>query len=181
MTIGKIGKTMPKEKKATIPKKTGQVKKQKKPQKLQKKIISSKEKVEQKSSISKKKYFYAVGRRKCAEAQVRLYSGKGEIIINNKPCREYFPTFFLQKIIYQPLLLVGGEKKFNIEVKTKGGGMRGQAEAIRLGIARALLNFDKNLKKTVKKAGFLTRDPRKKERKKYGYRGARRGRQFRKR
>lgn len=191
MVIGGIGRIMPKEKSLAAKKqkshknakeeKSTIAKVQKKPQKLQKKIISSKVQVKQKPSLSKKKYFYAIGRRKSAEAQVRLYSGEGEIIINKKLYKEYFPTFSLQRIICQPLLLVGTEKKFGMEVKTKGGGKRSQAEATRLGVSRALLNFDQGLKKTLKKAGFLTRDPREKERKKYGYRGARRGRQFRKR
>ncbi len=143
--------------------------------------IAKKQEVKNIKEKTKKRYFYAVGRRKSAKAQVRLYSGKGEIIINEKEYKEYFSTFLLQKIIIQPLSLVGNIKKFDIEVKTEGGGKRGQAEAVRLGIARALLNSDKDLKKTLKKAGYLSRDSRVKERKKYGCRGARRGRQFRKR
>jgi small subunit ribosomal protein S9 len=136
----------------------------------------------EKPSQSKKgKYYYATGRRKTAVARVRLYSGKGEVIINEKPFKEYLPTYYLQNTILESLVLTGNQNKFNAVVKTKGGGIRGQAEAIRLGIAKALLNSNKNLKTTLKKVGLLTRDPREKERKKYGRRGARRGRQFRKR
>ena len=128
-----------------------------------------------------KKYIYAVGRRKEASAQIRLYDGTGKIIINNKEFIHYFPTFDLQQEITKPLELVGERNKCDVTVKVCGGGKRGQAEAVRHGIARALKLKNKNFHLSLKKAGLLKRDPRMKERKKYGLKGARRAPQWQKR
>ncbi len=129
----------------------------------------------------KEKYYLGTGRRKSAVARVRLYPGKGKFLINDRGSEQYFPIFSLRKIISAPLKHVNLESKFDIKVKVSGGGIKAQAEAISLGVARALLKHDKDLKKTLKDAGFLTRDPRKKERKKPGLRRARRAPQWRKR
>ena len=131
---------------------------------------------------SKKQYIYAVGRRKSASAQVRLYKkGEGEIIINDKKLEEYFPTKDLQGIIHSPMKVVGQGDKLKIWAKVVGGGKVGQAEAIRHGISRALLEINPNFKKPLRKQGFLTRDPRKKERKKPGLKRARKSPQWSKR
>lgn len=128
------------------------------------------------------KYFYAVGRRKTSVAQVRLSTDKGgKFLINEKPYREYFSTLDLQKDLVLPLKLTKTLNKFNISVKVKGGGIRGQTEASRLGIARALILRDPDLKKSLRDAGLLTRDSRKKERKKPGLKKARRAPQWQKR
>ncbi len=128
------------------------------------------------------KYFYAVGRRKTSIAQVRLFTNKGgSILVNEKPYCEYFPTLNLQKDLILPLKSTKTLNKFNISVKVKGGGIRGQAGAIRLGIARTLVLYNKNFKKLLRDAGLLTRDPRKKERKKPGLKKARRAPQWQKR
>jgi small subunit ribosomal protein S9 len=127
-------------------------------------------------------YSYAVGRRKTSTAQVRLYKGDGKIIIINGQVGErYFSPKALVSKIYEPLTAVGMAKDFDISVQVRGGGMAGQADAIRHGIARALVVFDANLKPALKKVGFLTRDARAKERKKPGLRRARRAPQFSKR
>jgi small subunit ribosomal protein S9 len=129
-----------------------------------------------------KSYFYATGRRKTAIAKVRLYkNGSGQIEINEKEYKKYFPTDELQYIIRQPIILVGQTSKFNIIVRVKGGGIKGQAEAVRHGISRALEKSDESLRVNLKKAGFLRRDPRMKERKKYGLKSARRAPQWQKR
>jgi small subunit ribosomal protein S9 len=128
------------------------------------------------------KYFQAVGRRKTASAQVKLFlNGGGEILINGKDFKEYFPTFYLQKIVLSPLELVKCLNKFKILVKVTGGGKNAQAEAVRHGIARALVIFNPDFRKKLKKAGFLKRDPRMKERKKPGLKRARRAPQWQKR
>jgi len=150
-----------------MPKPKPKEKPKEKPQKLKKKI---------------EKYFYAVGRRKTSVAQVRLFTDKGgKFLINEKPYREYFPTLDLQKNLMLPLKLTKTLNKFNIRVKVGGGGIRGQAEATRLGIARTLVLHDAKLKKTLRDAGLLTRDSRKKERKKPGLKKARRAPQWQKR
>ncbi len=123
----------------------------------------------------------AVGRRKTASARVRLTLGKGEITINNRKLDNYFNLFNLRDTVIAPLSLIGRLGDFNVSVKVVGGGITAQAEAIRHGIARALIKWDEELKKTLKAAGFLTRDPRMVERKKYGRHKARRGHQWRKR
>lgn len=128
------------------------------------------------------KYLYAVGRRKTSIAQVRLFTDKGgKILINEKPYREYFPTLSLQKDLTLPLKLTKALNRFNISAKVKGGGIKGQAGAVRLGIARTLVLYDKNFKKLLRDGGLLTRDPRKKERKKPGLKKARRAPQWQKR
>lgn len=127
-------------------------------------------------------YFYGTGRRKKSVARVRVYSnGTGKITINDRDIDEYFGLETLKLIVRQPLALTGTEEKFDIVCRVNGGGVTGQAGAIRHGLSRALLQFDEELRPTLKKAGFLTRDPRMKERKKYGLKGARRAPQFSKR
>jgi small subunit ribosomal protein S9 len=127
-------------------------------------------------------YYYGTGKRKTAVAQVRLYSGDGgSIIINGKPFEEVFTTIRLKETIRQPLLLTDNLGKFRVEVKVHGGGISGQADAIRHGISRALLKANESLKLTLRSHGLLTRDARIKERKKYGLIGARKRRQYRKR
>jgi len=123
----------------------------------------------------------AVGRRKTAAARVRLVLGSGSITINGKDYKEYFPHELLQQKMMEALVASGKEKNFDITIKVAGGGPAGQAEAVRHGIARAIVNFDETLRPVVKAEGLLTRDPRAKERKKAGKRRARRGHQWRKR
>ncbi len=128
-----------------------------------------------------KSYFYGTGRRKSSVARVRVYNGTGKIIINDREIDDYFGLETLKLIVRQPLALTGTADKFDIVCRVAGGGVTGQAGAIRHGIARALLQFDGELRGQLKKAGFLTPDPRMKERKKYGLKGARRAPQFSKR
>ena len=130
---------------------------------------------------SKKKYFYGTGRRKSSIARVRVYNGTGKITINDRDIDEYFGLETLKLIVRSPLAVAGVEDKFDIVVRVVGGGISGQAGAIRHGLSRALLQYDENLRPALKKAGFLTRDPRMKERKKYGLKAARRAPQFSKR
>ena len=126
-------------------------------------------------------YTYALGRRKTATAQTRLFSnGTGSIVVNDKPMATYFPVFDLQQSIVSPLKAVGLEG-MDVHVKVTGGGMRGQAEAIRLGISRALIEINPSFRQTLKKMGFLMRDPREKERKKFGHKKARKSPQWAKR
>jgi small subunit ribosomal protein S9 len=126
-------------------------------------------------------FFYGTGRRKNAVARTRLYSGGGKIEVNGRPIDEYFPRASLQMVVRQPLKLTKTLEKLDIRVNVHGGGVAGQAEAVRHGIARALLEFDAELRPALKRAGLLTRDPRIKERKKYGQRGARANFQYSKR
>ncbi len=127
-------------------------------------------------------FFYGTGRRKKSVARVRLLPGKGNITINGRTLDEYFGLETLKIIVNQPLVLTKTEGKFDIFVNVVGGGFTGQAGAIRHGISRALLEADEEAyRPLLKKAGFLTRDPRMKERKKYGLKGARRAPQFSKR
>ena len=128
-----------------------------------------------------KQVFYSTGRRKTSVARVRLIPGKGEIIINKKPYKDYFGNDTLSITICQPFHETDTLEKYHIFASVKGGGSSGQAGAVRHGISRALVKADEGLKDTLKKAGFLTRDPRKKERKKYGQKGARKQFQFTKR
>ena len=130
---------------------------------------------------SKKEYFYGTGRRKSSVACVRLYPGTGAVIINGREMDEYFGLDTLKYIVRQPLELTQTTGKFDVVCKVVGGGVSGQAGAIRPGISRALLKVDAENRALLKKAGFLTRDPRMKERKKYGLKGARRAPQFSKR
>ena len=124
---------------------------------------------------------YGTGRRKTAIARTRLYAGTGVIEINGRGMEDYFPRKTLQMIIRQPLVLTKLLDKFDIKVNVCGGGVTGQAEAVRHGISRALLESDPALRPTLKRAGLLTRDARKKERKKYGQRAARARYQYSKR
>ena len=126
-------------------------------------------------------FFYGTGKRKTSIARTRLYNGSGQIVVNGRPFNEYFPRASLQMIIKQPLELTKTVGKFDIKVNVKGGGLSGQAQAVKHGISRALLDFDPELRPILKKAGFLTRDARVKERKKYGQRGARARFQYSKR
>ena len=128
-----------------------------------------------------KEYFYGTGRRKSSVARVRVYNGTGKITINDRDIDDYFGLETLKLIVRQPLNLTGNLDKFDIVCRVAGGGVTGQAGAIRHGISRALLQFDGELRSELKKAGLLTRDPRMKERKKYGLKGARRAPQFSKR
>ena len=124
---------------------------------------------------------YGTGKRKNAVARTRLYQGTGQITINDRPYEEYFPRKTLQMIVQQALKLTKNVDKFDIKVNVAGGGVAGQAQAVRHGISRALLLVDPELRGTLKKAGFLTRDARKRERKKYGQKGARARFQYSKR
>ena len=128
-----------------------------------------------------KPYYYGTGRRKSSVARVRLYSGTGKITINDRDIDDYFGLETLKLIVRQPLALTETDQKFDIVCRVAGGGVTGQAGAIRHGISRALLQHDAELRTVLKKAGLLTRDQRMKERKKYGLKGARRAPQFSKR
>ena len=130
---------------------------------------------------SAKPYFYGTGRRKKSVARVRLYPGTGTVTVNGKTLDEYFGLETLKYIVNQPFATAEAEGKFDIVATVKGGGLSGQAGAIRHGVSRALVNADAAYKPLLKKAGFLTRDPRMKERKKYGLKAARRAPQFSKR
>ena len=130
---------------------------------------------------SKKEYFYGTGRRKQSVACVRLYPGTGAITINGRDIDDYFGLDTLKLIVRQPLELTKTTGRFDVVCKCTGGGVSGQAGAIRHGISRALLLADTQLRPALKRAGFLTRDPRMTERKKYGLKGARRAPQFSKR
>jgi len=125
--------------------------------------------------------YYGTGRRKNATARVFLRPGAGEIKVNDRSLDEYFKRESLKLIIRQPLLLTETAEKFNVLVRIQGGGMAGQAGAIRHGLSRALVEYNRELRPKLKDAGFLTRDSRAKERKKYGQRGARARFQFSKR
>ncbi len=130
---------------------------------------------------SAKPYFYGTGRRKSSTARVRLYPGTGNITINGRDIDDYFGLETLKLIVNQPFGVTNTIGKFDIVCLVRGGGISGQAGAIRHGVARALLASDEELRPSLKKAGFLTRDPRMKERKKYGLKAARRAPQFSKR
>jgi small subunit ribosomal protein S9 len=126
-------------------------------------------------------FYYGTGKRKNAVARTRLLPGTGQILINDRPVEEYFPRATLQMIIRQPLNLTKTVGKFDVKVRVNGGGVAGQAVAVRHGISRALLLVDPELRGVLKKAGFLTRDSRIKERKKYGLKSARARFQYSKR
>ena len=126
-------------------------------------------------------YFYGTGRRKSSVARVRLLPGTGNVTINGRTMDEYFGLETLRMLVRQPLELTSTMGKFDVVVNVCGGGVSGQAGAIRHGITRALIESDETLKAVLKKAGFVTRDPRMKERKKYGLKAARRAPQFSKR
>jgi small subunit ribosomal protein S9 len=130
---------------------------------------------------SKTHYYYALGRRKTAIATVRLFAGKGELVVNGKTVEQYFNNETMVASIMEPLKLAGQDTKLQATIKVLGGGKSGQADAIRLGVARALQEMNAELRPTMKKAGLLTRDPREKERKKPGLKRARKAPQFSKR
>ncbi|PIT87822.1 MAG: 30S ribosomal protein S9 [Candidatus Magasanikbacteria bacterium CG10_big_fil_rev_8_21_14_0_10_40_10] len=136
-------------------------------------MVNASEKIEEK--------YRAIGRRKSTSSRVLITMGEGKITINGRPLKEYLGYFEYQDIILAPLRKVNKEEKLDVSVKVSGGGTKGQAVAIQHGIARALVKFDEDFKKILKAEGFLTRDPRIKERKKPGKRGARRGQQWKKR
>ncbi len=123
----------------------------------------------------------ATGRRKTAVASIRLRSGNGQIDVNGRTLENYFPLDFQRKTILLPLEKLGGNDRYDMVIRVRGGGIEAQAIAIRLGLSRALVQNDENLRGPFKDKGFLTRDPRKKERKKYGRKGARKRFQFSKR
>jgi small subunit ribosomal protein S9 len=126
-------------------------------------------------------HFYGTGRRKTAVARTRLVPGTGQILVNGRPVDEYFPRHALQGIVRQPFNLTRTQGRFDVNATLDGGGISGQAEALRHGISRALLQADPEFRPVLKKAGLLTRDARAKERKKYGQRGARARFQYSKR
>ena len=130
---------------------------------------------------SEQQYFYGTGRRKSSVARVRVYPGSGNITINGRDIDDYFGLDTLKLIVRQPLALTETAEQFDVVCTVAGGGVTGQAGAIRHGLSRALLLFNPELRPVLKKAGFLTRDPRMKERKKYGLKAARRAPQFSKR
>lgn len=143
--------------------------------------MPTKAKAEEKSAVTfKGNYHYANGKRKTSVARVRLYDGKGDIFVNDQPMEEYFFGTLIGNV-KAPLKLVEMLKRFDISVKVNGGGVASQADAVRHGIAKALIVFDPSLRTTLKRAGFLTRDSRVKERKKFGLKRARRAPQFSKR
>lgn len=128
------------------------------------------------------KYFYGLGRRKSATARARLYAGKGAVTINDKPAVEYFSdNKSMAGEVIAPLALVGKQKEFDVTIRVSGGGLAGQVDAIKLAIAKATTVAFADLRPTLKKADLLSRDPREKERKKYGLRGARKREQYSKR
>lgn len=168
-----------KTKKRKRPKKTEKKKKVKKAKKEVKKI---EKKPAKKAKPKPTPYFEAIGRRKTAVARVRIWTrGEKIFLVNDKPYQEYFPTLELQEIALASLGKMKCLDKFKVSVKVKGGGIHSQAEAIRHGLARALVKFNPDFRKRLKKAGFLTRDPRMRERKKFGLKRARRAPQWQKR
>ncbi len=124
---------------------------------------------------------YGTGRRKSATARVRLVAGNGKFIVNGRPVEEYFPISTLQMLVMAPLRTVSAEGRYDVICRVEGGGVAGQAGAVRHGIARALLTVDPEYRVPLKRLGFLRRDPRMKERKKYGLKAARKRPQFSKR
>lgn len=134
------------------------------------------------AKATKSNYFYGLGRRKSATARVRISTGKGEISINGKPANDYFSgSKYLLNKLSEPFVVVDMVNKFDVSVKVSGGGHDGQIEAIRLGISKGLVALNADLKSTLKRADLLGRDPREKERKKFGLKRARKQRQFTKR
>lgn len=132
--------------------------------------------------MAKDSYFYGLGRRKSATARVRLTSGKGQVTINGKPAHEYFAdSKTLLARMQQPFVVLDNINKFDVSAVVSGGGHEGQADAIRLGISKALVVLNEDFKSTLKRADLLSRDSREKERKKFGLKGARKQRQFTKR
>lgn len=171
--------------KKTTTKKTKKKAKEKKPKKEKKvekiKITEAKPKVE-KPKYKPDRYWEAVGRRKTAVARVRLFSrGEKEVLVNEKPYQEYFSDIELLQTVVASLKKMNSLERFRVVSKVKGGGLSAQAEALRHGIARALVKFNPDFRVRLKKAGYLTRDPRMRERKKFGLKRARRAPQWKKR
>jgi small subunit ribosomal protein S9 len=131
--------------------------------------------------MAEQAYHYGTGRRKTSSARVRLYPGQGTVVVNGRPGQDYFPRDGDLDALLEPLTAVNLRENFDVVVKVEGGGISGQVGAVRHGIARALLEFDPELRPTLKRGGFLTRDPRMKERKKPGLKRARRAPQYTKR
>ena len=131
--------------------------------------------------MTEQRYFYAIGKRKEAVARVRLLPGSGTVVVNGKPVEEFFPLRTLQQAIKEPFLVTQLVDTYNVSAKVSGGGITGQAQAIRHGISRALLVANEELRPVLRKAGLLTRDSRVKERKKYGLKRARKAPQYTKR
>jgi len=131
--------------------------------------------------VTTQTYDRGTGKRKCAVAQVKLFSGRGEITVNGKPYQDVFPRREHRRAIEHPFVATDTEGKFNVEVKVNGGGISGQAQAIRHGIARALVKANEQFKPLLRREGLMTRDPRVKERKKYGLKRARKAPQYTKR
>lgn len=131
--------------------------------------------------MDKEKIYYATGKRKTAIARTWLKAGNGQIVVNNRPVEEYFPTETMRAKLMEPLKVTNMLDSFNVKVNVKGGGISGQVGAVRHGITKALIFADPDLRMPLKKAGFVKRDPRVRERKKYGQKGARARFQFSKR
>lgn len=127
------------------------------------------------------KYYEGVGRRKTATARVRIYAGQGSFLVNERPVEEYFPRLLWMQMLREPLRTTQNEGRFTISAKVQGGGPSGQAAAVQLGLARALVAADENFKKQLRTTNLLTRDPREKERKKPGLKKARKAKQYTKR
>ena len=153
-----------------------------KSEKTEKPVKKSEPKAKQAKAPEPKVYFEAVGRRKTSSARVRLQEGNGsEIIVNSMDFRKYFPTEELQRIVEDPFKRLKLEGLFSVSIKVSGGGIHSQSEAVRHGISRALLKYDAESRKRLKRAGFLKRDPRMKERRKFGLKKARKAPQWSKR
>jgi len=185
-TRPRTGRPAPRERLAGRPRpsaKRAPAKKARKVKKIEKKEEDIIEKPKEKPQVEKpEKYLEAVGRRKTAVARVRLFTrGEKTILVNNKPYNIYFPTLELQQIIQAPLQKMKCLDKFGVLAMVKGGGYHAQAEAVRHGIARVLILFNFDFRKRLKKAGYLTRDSRMRERKKFGLKRARRAPQWQKR
>ena len=149
-----------------------------------KKFVSKKVKVKERNGggVKSDRYFEAIGRRKTSFARLRLFTkGESQIVVNEKPYEKYFPTQELQQIVTLPLEKMNCTDKFRVSVKVKGGGVHSQAEAVRHALSRTLVLFNPNFKKRLKEAGFLTRDSRMRERKKFGLKRARKAPQWHKR
>ena len=172
---------MPKiKKKKALPK----IKKKKKAKVVKRKRVKEKPKakVKKPAVVKPERYWEAVGRRKTAVARVRIFTkGEKDFLVNDKPYQKYFPTLDLEQIASAALRKMKTLNRFRILAKVKGGGYHAQAEAVRHGIARTLVQFNPNFRKRLRRAGFLTRDPRMRERKKFGLKRARRAPQWRKR
>lgn len=148
---------------------------------MPKKAVAKTKEIKEVKEVKKEKYFEAVGRRKTSIARVRLYTKKGDIIVNDKDYSKYFPILRLQKAVISPIEELNVVDKVGVTVKVQGGGINSQSGAVRLGISRALVLYNPNFRKPLRKVGYLTRDARAVERKKYGLKKARRAPQWKKR